>query len=380
MKTNNWIIILCLLVTVSGFTQDNNPDFKRVRIGDYKQVASGLDISPDGSRLVMSCVKEFPTSIYDWEKKEVVKEFDVGNWHGGSSVKYSSDGKYLLLNQLYYIDWAPNKDKEVNFEVVDAETGKRVKRFDAYHAVTITPDSKYAVSLTGEEIAFWNLASGKKEKHFKVNKASNGLAISPDNKFIAVSHKFSEDELKSDPRYKKDKKALKDALKYMQKISIYDASSFEFLYTVQEYYDIVYRLEYSDDGKTLFCLQIPHLKAQNNSNARQTYLATIDGVTGEPRRRGFTSQALYEPDFKMSNNGKYLGVVSSGSRFVEVHIYDFKTGKMLKRFEHSYRIMDKNEEGVIVGDNRSALVFLPGDEVVVMTAGNQLVYWTLNIK
>lgn len=380
MKKYTWILFACLLIPFSGIAQESNMEYKRIRVGDYKQVASGLDISPDGKHLVFSCVKEFPVTLFDWDKEELVQEFDVGNWHGGSSVKYSMDGRYLLLNQLYYIDFAWNKDREVNFEIVDAQSGKRVKRFDAYHAVTITPDSKHAISLTGEEIAFWNLQSGKKEKSFKVDKASNGLAISPDSKFIAVSHKFSEDELKQDPRYKKDKKALKHAARYKQKISIYDASSFEFLYTVNEYYDIVYRLEYSSDGKTLFCLQIPHMKAQSSNNARQTYLATIDGITGEPSRKGFTSQAIYEPDFKMSNNGKYLGIVSKGSRFVEVHVYDFESGRMIKRFEHSYRIMDKNEEGVIVGDNRSALVFLPGDEVIVMTAGNQLVYWTLNIN
>lgn len=372
--------MLAFIFSLSVIGQQGTDEFKRVRIGNYKQVASGLDISPDGTTLAISCVKEFPLFRYDWKQDIVTDEYIVGNWYAGSSVRYSMDGNYLLINQLNYIDWAPNQDREVNFEIIEASTGKRVKRFDNYHAVTITPDSKYAISLTGEEIAFWNLANGKKEKHFKVQRASNGLAISPDNKYIAVSHKFSEDELKHYPQFKKNKKALKHTAKFKQKISIYDASTFNFLYTVEELYDIVYRLEYSRDGNTLFCLQIPHLKAQASASARQTYLATINGISGEPSRKGFTSQALYEPDFKLSNDGKLLAVVSKGARFVEVHVYDFETGKMVERFEQSWRIMEKNEEGMIIGDTRSSIAFLPGDEVLAMTVGNHIIYWTLNIN
>jgi len=363
-----------------GLTQENSVDYRRVRIGgNHKHLVCGLDITPDGKYLAVSCVQDFPLAIFDWEKEQLVGEYNVGNWYAGSSVKFSRDGKYVLLNQLYYIDFAINKDREVNFEVIESATGKVIKRFDAYHAVSFTPDSKFAVSLTGEEVAFWDLSSGKKKKSFHVQKASNGLAISPDGRTIAISHKFSEKELKNQPRYKKDKKALKHAMKYKQKISVYDASTFEYKYTVAEYYDIVYKLEYSSDGNTLFCLQIPHLKAQTLAASRQTYIATINGKTGEPSRKGFTSQADYEPDFKLSHDGKLFGVVSKGARFLELHIYDFETGRMVRRFEQSYRLFEKNDGGMIVADSRTSFVFLPGDKTIVMTMGNHLIYWNLNL-
>ncbi len=375
MKKNILGLAFGVILSVNASAQGGTVNYKRVNIGNYKQLATGVDISPDGKLLAISCVKDFPVVIFDWEQEKTVQEFDVGNWYGGSSLRYSTDGRYLLLNQLYYIDFAVNKDREVTFELVDAATGEKLKRFDAYHAVTISPDSKYAISLTGEEVAFWNLPSGKKEKSFKVQLASNGLAISPDGKYIAISHRFTDDELKDHPRFKKDKKALKSAVKFKQKISVYDASDFTLLYTVDELYDIVYRLEYAPDGKTLFCLQIPHLKAQATGSSRQTYISTIDGVTGEPFRRGFTSQAIYEPEFKLSHDGKLFAVVSKGARFLEIHVYNFETGQMIDRFEQSYRLIEKSEGEVIGQDPRCGIAFLPGDEMIVMTMGNHLIYW-----
>jgi WD40 repeat protein len=264
----------------------------------------------------------------------------------------------------------------VNFQLIETATGKMIKRFSEFHSVKITPDNKYIITLTAETISFWNIESGSVEKSFKVQNATNGLAISPDGKFIAISRKVNESDLKDNPQFKKNKKGKKAALKYKQQISIYDANSFELQYTVNELFDIVYKLEYSPDGNILFCLQIPHLKAQANENARQTYLATIDGKTGEPRRRGFTSQALYEPDFKLSNDGKWLGLVSKGTKFIELHIYDFETGQMVDRFEQSYRLFEKNDGDMIVADNRTSFVFLPDNKTIVMTMGNHLIYWT----
>ena len=177
-----------------------------------------------------------------------------------------------------------------------------------------------------------------------------------------------------------DKKALKSALKYKQLISVYDAESFERKYVVNELYDIVYKLEYSPDGKTLFCLQIPHLKAQANINQRQTYISVIDGETGEPSRKGFTCATPYEPDFKLSHDGKLFGLVAQSPRFVELHIYNFETGRMIDRFQQAYRLFEKNEGEIVAGDMRSSFVFLPDNKSVLMTMGNRIVLWNLKIE
>ncbi|MCF6342236.1 MAG: hypothetical protein L3J31_05460, partial [Bacteroidales bacterium] len=286
----------------------------------------------------------------------------------------------ILLNQLYYIDFALNKDREVNFEIVDVSSGKRVKRFEALHAVAITPDEKYALALTGEEVSFWNLSTGKKEKSFKVEQATNGVAVSPDGKLIAVSHHLYEKDAKQMPALKRDKKTMKSALKYRQQISVFDASTFEKLYTVGELYEIVYKLAFSRDGKILMCQHIPHIKMQSNPSVRQIFVNMVDMETRQPKRRGFVSTASYEPDFKVSHDGKLFGIISRSNRYLELHIYDFETGKMRYRFQQSYRLFEKNEGGMLTVDSRVSFVFLPGDESVLMTMGNHLIKWNFEPK
>ena len=371
------LFIFLLLVTTQTTlnSQGTDYDYDRIKIGEAKHIVSGLTLSPDFETLAISSIQSFPFYLFDWKNQQVLEAFNVGNWYAGSSINYSAKGTYILLNQLYYIDFAPNKDREVNFEIVDVKSGKHVKRFDDYHAVRITPDEKYAIALTGDEIGFWDLSTQKKGKSFTVPEASNGIAISPDGKIIAVSHHLYEKEAKQIPQLKRDKKSMKDALKYKQQISIFDASTFEKLYTVNELYDIIYKLTFSKDGGLLMCLNIPHTKMQNNPSGRQMYVNVIDMLTHQPKRRGFTSTANYEPDFKLSHDGKLFGIISRSNQFLELHIYDFETGKMAYRFQQGYRLFEKNEGDMIIGDSRSSFVFLPDNRSVLMTMGNHLIKW-----
>ena len=374
------ILIALIFAVIEMRPQGTDMDYDRINIGGVQHFVSGLALSPDFETLAISGIQRFPFYLFDWENQEVIKKFNVGNWYAGSAIEYSSNGNYILLGRLKYADFAPNKDREVDFEIINANTGEFVKRFNAHHSVKISGDEKYAITLNGDVVSFINLETVKKEKSFTVPDATNSVAISPDGKLIAVSHKLYEDDAKHIGQLQRDKKSMKSALKYKQQISIFDAGTFKKLYTVSELYDITYKLRFSKDGKNLFCMSIPHLKIQNTSNSRQMYINVIDMTTGEPKRRGFTSVAHYEPDFKLSHDVKLFGVVSRSNRFLELHIYDFKTGKMLYRFQQSFRLFEKNDDQVMGMDSRISFVFLPGNESVMMTQGNHIIKWNFKPK
>lgn len=368
------IISFIMILFVKVYPQGTGYDFERIRIGDAKHFVSGLSLSPDKSVLAISSIQGFPFYLFDWKNREVIKEFNVGNWYAGSSIDYSANGKYILMNQLFYADFALNKDKEVKFDIIDAKTGEQVKRFDEYHAVILSPDEQYALALSGESVIFWSLSTNAIETAFKVDDATNAIAMSPDGSLIAISHRLTEESAKNMQQLQRDKKVLKSALKYKQQVSIYDATTFKKLYTVNELYDIIYKLRFSDNGHDLFCLNIPHLKIQN-TDKRQSYINVIDVDSGTPRRRGFTSQAYYEPDFKLSDDGQWLGIVSNNNRFLELHIYNFSTGELTYRFQQSYRLFEKNDGEMIAPDSRIFFVFLPDNKSILMTMGNQLIQW-----
>lgn len=368
-------ILLSLFIVQCLNGQGSDYDYDRINIGGVMDFVSGLALSPDFETLAISGTQNDPFYLFDWKKREILKTIDIGNWYGGSTVEYSANGKYILLGRLKYADFAPNKDRELDFEIIDANSGEYVRRFDAHHSVKISGDENYAITLSGDLVSFINLATGKNEKSFAVKDATNSVAISPDGKLIAVSHKLYENDAKQIGQLKRDKKTMKSALKYKQQISIFDAATFKKLYTVNELYDITYKLSFSKDGKYLFCLSIPHLKIQNTGNSRQMYINIIDVETGEPLRRGYTSVAGYEPDFKLSHDGKLFGLVSRSNRFLELHIYDFETGKMLYRFQQSFRLFEKNDDQVIGMDSKMSFVFLPDNESVMMTMGNHIIHW-----
>jgi len=382
------IIVLLFQAAIFVIAQGTNLDYIKIQVGDASGLRDandpfiGIDKAPGTtSTVALSSIKKGPLFIFDYESQEIIKEIDVGDWYAGSRIEYSSKGNYIVLQQLKYVDWAPNKDREIDFEIIDVNSGQMVKRFDNFHSVKFTPDEKYAVALTGDVISFWNLETLSNDKHFTVTDATNSIAVSPDGTRIAVSHKPDEDVLKNIPRFqtKEGKKQLKSVIKYKQMISFYDAGTFEYISTVNELYDIVYRLEYSGEGDYLMCQSIVHSKIQTSTNAaRQNFVQIIDGNTGEPHDLILPSQHHYEPDFSISPDNRLIGITSH-SRFAELRIYDIASGKMLGRFELSYRLFENFKEGEFPNDGRFAFKFSDDSKSVLMTSGNRLLIWNMNL-
>jgi len=377
-------IVLFLILTLSllnkpGHSQGTNYEYEKFQIGDAKNMLCWLALSPDNKTLAVTSTQSFPLYIYNTETHQLENKYDVGNWYAGSRANFSKNGKFIILQQLFYVDFAPNKDREVNFEVLDAATGKSMLNFGDYHDAKITIDEKFLVTLSGgDKVAVHEIESRKELRSFVVPDATNSVAISADDKLIAVSHKTYKSDLVKNPAYMNNKKNRPILEKYKQQVSVFDYITFEKLYTIDTFYDLIYHLEYSDDGEYLFIYSIPHTKLQG-PNGKKSYIETVNARTGEPLRNSFPSLSFYEPDFKMSHNKKYFGIISMSTRFPELHIYDFETNAMLKRFELGARIFDNFKKGEFATDGRSSFVFLPGDEEVLITFGNRVIKWKMDL-
>jgi WD40 repeat protein len=388
MKMNSMkvsVIFRLFSVMLFSFTlfgaksQGTNYEYDKIQIGEAKNLLVWLALHPDNKTLAVTSHQSFPLYMYNIESQQVENQFDVGNWYAGSRAKFSKTGKYLMLQQLFYMDYAPNKDREVNFEVMDVATGKSMLNFGDYHDAKITPDEKYLVTLSGgNKVAIHEIETRKEIRSFSVPEASNSLAVSVDGKYIAVSHKTYLSDLKNNPAYINNKKNRPILEKYKQQVTVYDYNTFEKLYTVDAFYDLIYLMDYSDNGEYLFIYSIPHTKLQG-PNGKKSYVEVVNAKTGEPLRTSFGSLAIYEPDFKMSHNGKYFGIISLSKTFAELHIYDFKSNELLKRFELSYRLFQKAAEGEFPGDGRASFVFLPGDEEVLIVFGNRVIKWKMDL-
>ncbi len=373
------IPILIVFAPVVLWSQGSNFDFEKIQVGDAKNILAWVTLAPDNKTIAISSTQSFPLYIYNWENKQVEKQYDVGNWYAGSRASYSKSGNYVLLQQLFYLDYAPNKDREVNFEVFNANTGESMLNFGDYQDAKITPDDQYLVTLNGGvRVAIHEIATRREIRSFSVPQAANALAVSADGKLIAISHKTYMEDLLKNPIYVNNKKNRPIYEKYKQQVSVYDFETEKKLFTIDAFYDLIYRMEYTNDGNYLLIYSIPHVKLQG-PNGKKSYVEVVSAKTGTPLRQSFGSLANYEPDFKMSHSQKYLGITSMGTRFPELHIYNFETNEMVKRFELSYRLFEKTDEGEFPGDGRVSFIFLPGDEEVVMTFGNRLIHWKLDL-
>ena len=362
------------LIPLNFFAQATNLEYEKIQVGDVQNHLVWLALSPDQKTVAISSTQSYPFYIYDFQNRKLVKTFDIGEWYAGARIRYSRTGKYLLFQQLYYMDYAPNKDREVNFEIIDANTGAEVINFSNYHSVDISPNEKYAVTHSGDDVAYWNLMTKDKEKSFNVKDATNSVAISRDGKLVAVSHLPWKEDLKKNPMYLNNKKNQSILEKYKQQITVYDAATFQPKYTINDFYDIVYDLNYSDDGNYLFIYSVPHTKIQGPSG-RTGYVSVANAMTGEPMRNAFGSISLYDVDYKLSPNGRLFGIVSNG-KFPEVHIYDFMSNDMLARFELSFKMFQKSDDGSkLPTDLRASFTFLPDNRHVLITFGNRLLLW-----
>ncbi len=367
------------MVLNAASSQGTNYEFEKIQIGEVKNLLVWLALHPDNKTMAVTSHQSFPLYMYDLENKQIKNEFDVGNWYAGSRAKFSKSGKYLMLQQLFYMDYAPNKDREVNFEVMDVATGKSMLNFGDYHDAKITPDEKYLVTLSGgDKVAIHDIETRKELRSFVVPEATNSVAVSADGKLIAVAHKTYKSDLVKNPAYKNNKKQQPILEKYKQQISVFDSETFEKLYTIDAFYDLIYLLDYTYDGEYLFIYSIPHVKLQG-PNGKKSYVEVVNAKTGEPLRQSFGSLANYEPDFKMSHNKKYFGIISLSKVYPELHIYDFATNELLKRFELSYRLFEKTKEGEFPTDGRGSFIFLPGDEEVLIVFGNRVIKWKMDL-
>jgi hypothetical protein len=376
------LILLALtgLLGLATYGQDDGQEYRILKVGGQETVSGyltcWLDIAPDQKTVGLSSTQGFPYRSFAIDDELSVQEMDIGNWYAGSRARFSRTGRYLLLHQLFYLDYAPNKDRPIKYEVVDRASGKAVAAFSDLYAAAITPDETTVVTLGRDGLHLYDIATGKRTAT-PLQRTGNSVAVSTDGKYIAVAHRPTKAELEALPALRNQKDAIKAALKLGQIVIIYDRHTLQPVTTLNELFDKVFRLEYSPDGKDLWIHAKPHTRKSGNPNPNQSYVSVADAATHAMKRTSFPSLAVYEPDFRISPDGQLFAIGSQNGKFMEVHVYDRATGRMKDRFVLSYRLFEKMfSKAEFPSDGRLSFVFLPDGQRMLMTFGNRLIEWT----
>ena len=369
-----FVVAVLALLTLLGVAQDHlthQSQLRRVLLDRDGAMATSLELMPDGHTLVQAVVQGQPINFIDTATWTITRRIDITGFYAGPEVKCSRDGRFLHLRQQFYIDWSTNKDRAVEQRVIDATTGSVVLQIDAAHDGAWGKDAQFA-TLSGGEVTFWELPAGKAAKVIRIEGATNSIAISPNGTLIAVSHHPTEQLLGTVPSMRSDKKAVKPALKYREMISLYSLPDGNLLRTIPEIYDVVYDLEFTEQGDRLLVYSAPHSKMQVSTAGRQGYVNQIAIPSGEPLRAGFVS-LMNEPSMEVSYDGKLMALASADHGKRRILIHRLEDGEVLHLIDLDARFgeMMRSGEG---HDGSVSQHWLP-DGRLVIALGKHLGIW-----
>lgn len=338
-----------------------------------QHAVSSIELSPDGAFLAIG-TSQGPLYFWDWKTKEVTRTIDVGDYYAGPSLRFSPDGKYLMLQQQYFTDWNLNKDKPGRVEVVEVSSGKSLFVNASVHSASFAAGTKL-IALEGNDVCVYDFVKGEKVKCQTIANSSFTVAVSPDGKTFALSKKPVASDLTDIPSLRSDKTAQKEALKRREVVEFYDLEKFTKLRACTDVFDIVYSMRFSDDGQRLFVYNAPHTKLQTGTG-RQGYINRIIVSTGEVTRAIY-STSVTEPDFKENANTAIVGntSVEMQPKIVPVILLcDAATARPLKVFEINVRLGEGIREGILI-TGRTSFSFLPDNKTVVVGYGGKLALW-----
>jgi hypothetical protein len=368
MKTR---ILFFLLMNFFGFAlAQSNQDFKVIDF-ENKFAVSATELSPDGKSLAIGTANG-PIYFFDIETQKITRTLPVSGYKWGPYMHFSKDGKYLLLIEQYYTNFTINKDRPSRVEVMDVASGKILISKENVHSAVLAPDNKTLVTLKDDEVVFWNIESGKEEKKFKPGNPTNSIAISANGDVIVVSEKSTEADLKTIPSIREDKKAIKEALKFREVAVFYDANTFVKKFIANDIFDIIFSMQFSENGNTLYLFNAPNRNFRATQGAaRNGYIQSVDPANGEVSRTIFATGAS-EPQYKESAEGKYFASTSIEQKFRvlnSVNVFEKESGSMVKNFVNDFRL------GEDVHTGRASFEFLPDHNTIALGYGTKLVLW-----
>ncbi len=317
--------LMVLLACAQGHVQSHQDRTERIAIAGNEAMSSCLELMPDGRTLLVATTQDHPIYVMDVTDWSVQRTIDVDGYYAGPEVKASRTGKYLLLRQKFYIDYRANQDRAVRFEVLDFATGKELVTVNKVHDAALSADEQLLYTLEGEQITVRALPSGDETGRIPVPLARNSMAVSPDGRWIAVTHRPTLPQLETVPSMRNDKKALKPAMKFREMVSLYDAVTGKLVGTVPEIYDRVYTMAFSEQGDRLLVYSVAHTRIEA-TGMPEGVVSMVEMPTMVPLRTGFLS-LMNDPQLEPNPQGDRIALASSeGFNKRKMYVYDMHSG------------------------------------------------------
>lgn len=375
------IVALSSLLALLSQAQDpaavHKSETEVFTLGENQAITSCLELMPDGRTLLVGTTQDHPIYVVNVDDMSVQRTIAVSGYYAGPDIKASAQGTYLLVREKYYIDWNMNKDRQVKHEVMDFASGKVLFTLPTTHDAVFGPDEKSLYSLDGENVTVRSLPDGGEIGRIVVPQTRNSLAISPDGKWLAVSHRPTQPQLETVPSMRNDKSALKPALKYREMVSVYEVATGKLAGTIAEIYDVIYDMVCTDFGDRLLIYSIPHVKLQPAAGGfvagggRKGIVNVVDMPSMVPQRLGFMS-LMNEPQLELNRRGSLLAMASlEGTNTRKLYVYDMSDGEFVLDLDMAERWRTSMKQGEY-HDGNVPYHFLADGRTLVLGSGPKL--------
>ena len=329
------LLAACVLQVAATAQLVDEDALRRIDLPERPGMIAGITPVGDGRMLALSMSKGGGVLLVDTATWTVARALPTPGFHDGARLAASTDGRFLHLAEQYRYANLGRKDLKGRQVVLDLGTGAEVIAEDAAVDGVMDASGRYLITLRGEEVTVQAIGSAGTRRTFNVPGATNALAVTPDGRYLAVSHRPTEESLLTVPSVRNDRKAIKSALKFRQMVSIHATEDGRLITTVAEIYDIIRAMAFSPAGDRLLVYSTTDLKLAPDIGARPFDFNYVDqaghvdqvAVQGWVPLRASCMSRMSEPSLAVSPDGALLALSSTeGRNKRKLQLYETATG------------------------------------------------------
>ncbi|NNK80264.1 MAG: WD40 repeat domain-containing protein [Flavobacteriales bacterium] len=367
-------IISILIWTFCIQAQINDFNTEKFQIAEKGVIVLSMDGSPEGGELAVS-TRMGKLIFYTAEGYNKLREFNLAGFTNGARVRYSPDGKYVIMKKIRLADWNVNKDNKQRVMIIDATTGKKVADHDGVYDLTISPDGNTYAIMDKGHLKIKSLQGGKTISEVKDERLQSSITFGPEGKMIYASRGFDKSDLKKDPRFKKNKKGAKAFSKYQQTIVGYDVQNGTEQFISPESMDEIYDIQCSKRGDCI--LVYAKQDTRVNAVATTNFILQMDLSNGMLMREQFNSR-LPDPDYKENLKQNIIGVTTTEDMDASqsVMLYDRGTNEIIARFDIDARFLEGIFQGQFM-DGTASFDFSADGRYLLVGIGNFFYRWKI---
>ena len=278
------------------------------------------------------------------------------------------------MEKLRLVDWNENKDNKRLIAVVDVETGKEVFRKAGLYDLDISPKNDRMAYLEDGKITICSFPDPKVITDKTDPYLKTALCFDATGANIYVSHGFSKEDLKKDPRFEKNKEA-KAFAKFQHTVSGFDTNTLEKKIVYEENFDEIYEMRVSINGQKILIYAKQDMRV--NATRFQGFVLQLEISSGRLLREQFNTN-VFDPVFQENTTKNLFGITSGELMDLSqsVILYDMSTNDIYAKFDIDARWLEGLKDKISL-DGSASFVFSPDGKYLLMMIGNNLYKWKI---